>query len=1020
MPNCKCPLEIMLQQLYLACLQICCSKGDVIVTGDAGTGKSSLMMHFCQTWVNAINPNGTSNPTYIDQCHDEMKKYLIIPIVLPLAKENSTWEDILTEQLKLEAMYRDMIWYAIEREKKLEKEKKLKKEKRIIVMIDGWDELGITGDWIQTVTNNSLLKIVVSTRPHGVEAVQRKFKKIYNKVGIRHFTEREMTDYVKKYFIEDPESGKNLLTYLEKQKQLSNMIKIALNLDIICSLWKNRILSDDLKVSEVYKEFVNLWINDFHQECKDVSKITEDLARISFELNRHGKLDVTFSEKNILKCFKELGSGDVKERLLTHATIHNYLGSYFLAQYANEIDLSRFAESFSRSTNMAEYKEILAFLCDLDEKKAIQICQAIANCCENSVESDRYLQFILNVSKEFENTDKKLNLPLPKYVEISQDLDKSRELEQLLQNDLEKSQRKMRHISFATFPKYLSEFDYVTSIEMNICPVCYERGTRSFSNSNKGNPVLPESVVMAFRPCEVCLVLIEAKTYAESRGQDRHDSVLRLVEICKMNISTLCDIANQNYSHSKICEDFFIESHMSLINVKRVELEGEEVVSVIEKIIKRQKQQILEEQKKTETKYKTIQHVEKDQKMPFSDIENIAEFHIETETLPPVNNIPNTDCFLTVRSIKDTDLELFSRKYPSRLKKKIRQLKFTGDPDADGGNLEDQGKALAALLCHCHSLDLLNLENCGIRDDTLKTVYESIKMNMEPVNIRECIITSNVDEENKNYITSGINIGNLLELANIQSLGLFNTGFTGEALSKIHQISYNLRKFHLESNPELAKDFSQMAPLLNRLPNLEILALVNCGLTKESIEKLKTVLQETNRIKHKNCLQRFEKLVVLDFGLNNFSDEGLWEVGHLISLFFPNLYAICTSSCKCEDVNDLLRLIKHLPSSVRHLDVSKNLFGGKIIDMVRSDSKEVNLKLCKLKSLNIGNRDQNEERRFIRTKIENVRSKHAETVKLFEQNDILVSNKYFIENTTKVYFRDQENIADFLEEDSGK
>ena len=993
--------------MHLACLQICCTEGRVvIVTGDAGTGKSSLMKHFCQTWVNAINPDGTRNPTDIDQCHDEIKNYLLIPIVLPLAKENSTWEDILTEQLKLEAVDRDMIWYAIE------------KEEKVIVMIDGWDELGISGDWIQTVTNNTLLKIVVSTRPYGMKAIQRKLNvrvyneaeiqdfseeeksnyvkfNIYNKVGIKHFTRHEIMEYVKKYFSGDPENGENLLTYLAEQVQLSSMIKIALNLDIICRLWKNRTLSEDLKASQVYKEFVDLWINDLQLECKDVPKITEDLARVSFELNRHGKLDVTFSEKNILKCFKKLGyhmSGDVKERLLTHATIHNYLGAYFLAHNANEKDLSRFTESFSRSTNMAEYKEILEFLCDLDEKKAIQICQEMTKCCESRVECERYIQFILDLSKGFAKTDGKLNLPLAKFVEVSRDFTESEMLQELFRYDQRENQRRMRHISFMSFPTYLPELDYVFSIGINVCPVCYKQGTNSFSDlqSAEGTSVLPESVTMALRPCQ---------SHYNTKSND-----------------------SQNYLHNKICKDFFIESSMSLKHLKHVKIEGEGILEVLPEINqqileKQQKQQILEEQKKAEIKYEIIEHVEKVPEIPFTEMKNIAEFHIETETLPPVNNIPNTDCFLTVRSIKDTDLELFSREYPSRLKKKIRQLKFMGDPDADGGNLEDQGKALAALLCHCHSLDLLNLENCGIRDDTLKTVYESIKMNMEPVNIRECIITSNVYEENKNYITSGINIGNLLELANIQSLGLFNTGFTGEALSKIHQISYNLRKFHLESNPELAKDFSQMAPLLNRLPNLEILALVNCGLTKESIEKLKTVLQETNRIKHKNCLQRFEKLMVLDFGLNNFSDEGLWEVGHLISLFFPNLYAICTSSCKCEDVNDLLRLIKHLPSSVRHLDVSKNLFGGKIIDMVRSDSKEVNLKLCKLKSLNIGNRDQNEERRFIRTKIENVRSKHAETVQLFEQNDILVSNKYFIENTTKVYFRDQENIADFLEED---
>ena len=439
-----------------------------------------------------------------------------------------------------------------------------------------------------------------------------------------------------------------------------------------------------------------------------------------------------------------------------------------------------------------------------------------------------------------------------------------------------------------------------------------------------------------------------------------------------------------------VLKKYIIDSRLSCKKLKNASFEGKGITEGLPIIIQK-----INEKKKT---LQILHVVDCDPDLKTEDIgelcntveeHKLSELHLEIEKLQnSIHKIQNVPLFLTVRAATYEDLDTFikalSREEPCFMKdltligaQGVHMQETSKTPHEkliEANNIQTEtpnsGECLAAFLFMFPKLQRLKLEQCGINKDTLNVVNETIRRkygnNKSP--LTEMNFISN------DLSKAGNELGALISGCNLDILSICDSKLDGLMLEQLAaglHVYAKLRKLHLENNP-IGNEFCKVAQLLNKLPNLEVLEIIGCGINRQGIQELNDVLQDEDDEDEEDdggnpAKEILKKVRILNLGYNDLSQGGLLELGHFILLFLPELQALCLPYCQCEDIDDLAKLVTRLPERVNYLDVSKNLYGGKITEITaRENVKE---KLCRLRRLNIGQRDNDSERVEIRTNL---------------------------------------------------
>ena len=974
----------------------------VIVTGVPGSGKTTFVQYLCYEWAKAVLKDDASE---VPEC-DKLNQYLVVlPIKVRLVKNETSIKEVLMKQLQLESNDVESIFQVLARDESA---------KNALFILDGWDESGSIGALKPILEKQKYreTKIITTTRPHAVGNFRRITRKWeYQKAEIWGFTLEQMDDYIKRFFGDKyPNEGEELLSHLKTQQDLLGMAKIPLNLEMMCSVWnKKKNLGNHLV--DIYEEFVKCkfehckrkpeWLDE---QVKGVSpeqkyeEIIEVLGNLATMWNTKGTFHSVFSEKDLEKCLGcnhkiivHLGyimsEGDDDRWVFNHATMQDYFAANHFANFADDECTEHLVESCLRLGNLVQHKNMIRFLCGLSPSKANSVLQKIIKKYEKPEDCDLLLKYILDFLKEYKNIEDQ-NLPLPKHVDVNLETNVSFLLN-LFDTDCDKH-KNLKHITFKKFPKTDSfpGLRYVESFTVNMCNICSSQELKSGALSVFAMNSL-SSVSFVISRCENCL-----DTKETSSPEQEKDKIL----------TPTC-----------ILKKYLTESKLSCKNVHEVNFEGKAITDAIPYILEN-----IRKRNKTLQILRLVEHdpeIKNDVigKMCNTAVSNkLLELHMEIERLQSsVHKAQDVNLFLTVRAATNEDLRTFVNTIPSEespsFMKELTLIGLQGDSEhtacneaevksTDAQNIQpgspNSGRYLADVLYLFPKLDKFKLEDCKITKDTLDVINESIVKNYKEG-------ASPVKELNffsGDFSKAGNSLGDLITHTNLDSLSVCDSKLSGAELEQLgtnlpkYPEYASLRKLHLENN-HFAEGFDKMAEVLYKLPHLEVLAIIGCCINKKAMKDLNEILKDYKEDDDMGKKEVMKKIRILDMGYNELSKGALRELGHFAETFLPELQALCVPCCKSEDVNDLTKLITCLPKNVEYLDVSKNLYGGKITELTASQRENVQGKLCQLNKLNIGQRDNDSERAEIRTHL------------------VQMHKDMNIDGNTEVYYANKEDVC---------
>ena len=986
--------------LIYVVLQLCDDKGTrVIVTGVPGSGKTTFVKYLCYEWARAVLKEDASK---VLEC-DKLTEYLVVlPIKVRLVKNETSIEEILKKQLQLENIDVEVIFRALERDDSAAK---------VLFIFDGWDESGLVRA-LQPLLEKRMYpetKIITTTRPHGVGNFRRITRKWEDqKAEIWGFTPEQMDDYIRRFFGDKyPEEGVPLLSYLETHQDLLGMAKIPLNLEMMCQVWnKKKNLGNHLV--DIYEEFVKCkfehckkkpeWLDEQvkgvspEQKYEEIIKVLGNLATI---WNSKGTFDSIFSEEILEECLGcnhkiivDLGyimsEGEDDRWVFNHATMQDYFAAYHFAKFADDECTERLVESCLSLGNLVQHKNMIRFLCGLRPLKANSVLQKIIKKYEKPEECELLLKYIIDFIKVYKNLEDQ-NLPLPKHVDVNIDTNVPFLLN-LFDSDCDEH-KNLKHITFRKFPKTDSfpGLRYIESFTVNMCNICssqeLETGAISVFAMNSLS-----SVSFVISRCEKCL-----DTEETSSPEREKDKILPAKSVLKK---------------------YLTESKLSCKKVHEVNFEGKAITDAIPYIMEN-----IRKRNKTLQILRVVEHDPEIKNDVIGKLCNTAvsnkllELHMEIERLQSsVHKIQDVNLFLTVRAATNEDLRTFvntisSEESPCFLKEltliglqSYAEHTACNKASTDAQNIQPEcpnsGRYLADVLYLFPKLDKFKLEDCEITKDTLDVINESIVKNYKES-------ASPVKELNffsGDFSEAGNSLGDLITHINPDSLSVCDSKLSGVELQQLgtnlpeYPEYASLRKLHLENNT-FAEGFDKMAEVLYKLPHLEVLAIIGCCINKKAMKDLNEILEDYKEDDDMGKKELMTKIRILDMGYNELSKGALGQLGHFAKTFLPELQALCLPCCKSEDVNDLTKLITCLPKKVEYLDVSKNLYGGKITELTASQRENVQDKLCQLNKLNIGQRDNDSERAEIRTRL----------VKLHKDMNI--------DGNTEVYYANKEDVC---------
>ena len=207
----------------------------VLIEGDPGVGKTTLTFHICKEWASGKLLNNE------------------VVFWIPLRHYHKSVSNIheLFEKLRCPEMEE----YACGNN-----------GEGLVFILDGWDELP------EDLQNNSffhdmifdnlfsLSTVIVTSRPNCSGAIVDIVQDIQAHYRILGFSPEKVTEYVNKYFNDDKNNSKSLLSFLKEQENLRRHFYIPITVAIMCYVYSYNGNKIPETLSLLYEIFVLLFV----------------------------------------------------------------------------------------------------------------------------------------------------------------------------------------------------------------------------------------------------------------------------------------------------------------------------------------------------------------------------------------------------------------------------------------------------------------------------------------------------------------------------------------------------------------------------------------------------------------------------------------------------------------------------------------------------------------------------------------------------------------------------------------
>ncbi|XP_022108287.1 NLR family CARD domain-containing protein 4-like [Acanthaster planci] len=353
-------------------------------TGLAGRGKTTLFDKIAYDWA-------------VGSCKVLQKYKLLFLLKMCDLKQESDLIDAVFDQLLAEdtSIDRNALGSYIKMN-----------SGKVLILLDGFDELRTTS--LNKSSFGSILKILnrrmcrgctvlVSTRPSHLDRLTTKelIQPPFTHVRVMGFSKEDITEYVNKFYCDEPTKAKELLTRIRSSNLLSVSAESPMLLLMMCSLW-----SEDSKLPETMSRFYHNAVNEIGKR-KDVSE--QEMNRVVIKLGKVG-LQGLLSPDQVL-CFKESDfepgvlSLAVKAGILTrqrvlksripHSSvqfIHKTFQEFCAALYYQNLfkaDRVEFQKTLSKivSKGPMDFENLLRFCCGRNEACTFEIIKVLQEEC---------------------------------------------------------------------------------------------------------------------------------------------------------------------------------------------------------------------------------------------------------------------------------------------------------------------------------------------------------------------------------------------------------------------------------------------------------------------------------------------------------------------------------------------------------------------------------------------------------------------------------------------------------------
>lgn len=268
----------------------------VLIHGKAGIGKTTLVRYITYQWA--------SNKLW------QEFDYIFL---LPLRTLNTyTKSEDGLKRLIHERCF-DGLAKKVEREIELEQIHDILTNNKVLLLLDGYDELNrtdITNKILNTALDHPNLNIVMTSRPNIVEVEYRdKFSKQLVNIGL---TNTDIIGYINKNFKGKEEYKKSLLKFVKENKTIQGICHTPINLHLLCLVWTrlletsaDEINNNELITTKLYLEITDWLIKryvtktgkdkayaknlDHAQIEKDFESTLKLMEQIAFEGLKQGK-----------------------------------------------------------------------------------------------------------------------------------------------------------------------------------------------------------------------------------------------------------------------------------------------------------------------------------------------------------------------------------------------------------------------------------------------------------------------------------------------------------------------------------------------------------------------------------------------------------------------------------------------------------------------------------------------------------------------------------------------------------
>ncbi|XP_022106824.1 protein NLRC5-like isoform X2 [Acanthaster planci] len=371
-----------------------------VLSGLAGRGKTTLFDKIAYDWA-------------AGSCKVLQKYKLVFLLKMCNLKQESNLVGSVFDQLLAEDTNLDL--NALESYIKMNSGK-------VLILLDGFDELRTTS--LNKSSFGSILKILnrrmcrgctvlVSTRPSHLVRLTTKalIQQPFTHVRVMGFSKEDITEYVNKFYCDEPTKAKELLTRIRSSNLFSVLAESPMLLLMMCSLW-----SKDSKLPETMSSFYHNAVDEIGKR-KDVSE--QEINSVVIELGKVGLQGLLFPDQVLSFKDSDFEPGELnlalKAGILTtqrvfkgrvphgsvqfiHKTFQEFCSALYL-QNLFEVNRQEFQKILNEivSKSPVDFEYLLRFCCGGNETCTFEILNVFLAKCKNRLSvRDRVGQLALH------------------------------------------------------------------------------------------------------------------------------------------------------------------------------------------------------------------------------------------------------------------------------------------------------------------------------------------------------------------------------------------------------------------------------------------------------------------------------------------------------------------------------------------------------------------------------------------------------------------------------------------------